>query len=82
MHWWYCISTITISNLYGFHHRIPIFADSKLCTNMPPFIEQLKKEDDVWHLVNFIQSLWPEELQPELVEKAPQEDKEETGEGN
>lgn len=43
-------------------------------TNMPPFVEQLKKEDDLWHLVNFIQSLWPEKLQPELVEEDKEED--------
>lgn len=49
-------------------------------TNMPPFAEQLKKEDDMWHLVNFIQSLWPDKLQPELVEEEKKED--ETGNGN
>ncbi len=48
-------------------------------TNMPPFVDQLKKDEDVWHLVNFIQSLWPDELQPELVKEEPKKD--ETGEG-
>ena len=43
-------------------------------TNMPPFVDQLKKEDDLWHLVNFIQSLWADELQPELVEEEKKED--------
>jgi putative copper resistance protein D len=43
-------------------------------TNMPPFLEQLPKEDDLWHLVNFIQSLWPEKLQPELVEEEKEEE--------
>jgi mono/diheme cytochrome c family protein len=33
---------------------------------MPPFKSQLSKEEDIWHLVNFIRSLWPEPLRPKL----------------
>lgn len=32
--------------------------------DMPPFKEQLKKEEDVWSMVNFIRSLWPEDKRP------------------
>ncbi len=27
--------------------------------SMPPFSFQIKDEQDIWHLVNFIRSLWP-----------------------
>ena len=52
-------------------------------TNMPAFLSQLSKEDDLWHLVNFTVSLWPKELQPELVEseKKKEEDGDATGDG-
>lgn len=33
---------------------------------MPPFKSQLQKEEDLWHLVNFIRSLWPESTRPKL----------------
>jgi len=33
---------------------------------MPPFKSQLQKEEDLWHLVNFIRSLWPEPMRPKL----------------
>jgi len=33
---------------------------------MPPFKTQLQKEEDLWHLVNFIRSLWPESMRPKL----------------
>lgn len=32
--------------------------------SMPSFKSQLDKPDDLWYLVNFIHSLWPEEAQP------------------
>ena len=35
---------------------------------MPPFKSQLDNEDDMWHMVNFIRSLWPEKLRPALQE--------------
>jgi mono/diheme cytochrome c family protein len=34
---------------------------------MPPFKTQVTAPDDLWHLVNFIRSLWPEERRPPLV---------------
>jgi mono/diheme cytochrome c family protein len=36
---------------------------------MPPFKSQLDKEEDLWHLVNFIHSLWPESARPQLQDK-------------
>ena len=33
---------------------------------MPAFKSQLQKEEDLWHLVNFIRSLWPESMRPKL----------------
>jgi hypothetical protein len=34
---------------------------------MPPFYsEKIENEEDIWHLVNFTQSLWPEALRPKL----------------
>lgn len=50
-------------------------------TNMPAFLDQLKKEEDLWHLTNFVVSLWPEDLQPELVEPEKQEKEDATGDG-
>jgi mono/diheme cytochrome c family protein len=43
--------------------------------SMPPFKLQIKKDDDMWYMANFIMSLWPKDKQPELVEQAN------TGEG-
>ncbi len=36
---------------------------------MPAFKSQVSKEEDIWHLVNFIRSLWPEAQRPPLEEK-------------
>jgi cytochrome c len=36
---------------------------------MPPFSKQFHKEEDLWHLVNFIRSLWPEPMRPKLQEE-------------
>jgi cbb3-type cytochrome c oxidase subunit III len=33
---------------------------------MPSFKAQFRKEEDLWHLVNFIRSLWPEPMRPKL----------------
>jgi len=33
---------------------------------MPSFKTAFAKEDDLWHLVNYIRSLWPDGMQPEL----------------
>jgi mono/diheme cytochrome c family protein len=38
---------------------------------MPPFADKIEKEDDMWHLVNFIRSLWPEPTRPKLAESQP-----------
>ena len=34
--------------------------------SMPSFKSEIDKEDDLWHLVNFIHSLWPPDVQPPL----------------
>lgn len=36
---------------------------------MPAFKDQIAKDEDMWHLVNFIRSLWPEGKKPALQEK-------------
>jgi mono/diheme cytochrome c family protein len=36
---------------------------------MPAFKSQLGSETDIWNLVNFIRSLWPEAMRPALVEE-------------
>ncbi len=33
---------------------------------MPPFKEKIEDEKDIWHMVNFIRSLWPEPARPKL----------------
>ena len=33
---------------------------------MPPFKSQIEKEEDIWNLVNFTRSLWPEAERREL----------------
>jgi mono/diheme cytochrome c family protein len=37
---------------------------------MPPFAEKVSKEEDLWHMVNYLRSLWPESARPKLVESA------------
>jgi len=34
--------------------------------SMPSFKTQFHKEEDLWHLVNFVRSLWPESVRPKL----------------
>jgi mono/diheme cytochrome c family protein len=35
--------------------------------DMPPFKTMFaKKEDDLWHMVNFVRSLWPEDIRPKV----------------
>jgi mono/diheme cytochrome c family protein len=36
--------------------------------SMPSFKSQIAQEEDIWHLVNFIMSLWPEDMRPPLHE--------------
>jgi mono/diheme cytochrome c family protein len=38
---------------------------------MPPYKTLIRKEEDLWHLVNFIRSLWPESQRPKLQEEKP-----------
>jgi mono/diheme cytochrome c family protein len=33
---------------------------------MPPFKAKIENEKDIWHMVNFIRSLWPEPARPKL----------------
>jgi cbb3-type cytochrome c oxidase subunit III len=37
---------------------------------MPAFQSQLASETDIWNLVNFIHSLWPESMRPALQDNA------------
>lgn len=46
---------------------------------MPPFKSQIQKEEDIWHLVNFIRSLWPEPMRPKLQEGKTSEPPREVG---
>ena len=38
---------------------------------MPPYKTLIRREEDLWHLVNFIRSLWPESQRPKLQEEKP-----------
>jgi cbb3-type cytochrome c oxidase subunit III len=35
---------------------------------MPSFKPQVPQEKDIWHLVNYIHSLWPDDMRPPLQE--------------
>jgi len=37
---------------------------------MPPFAEKVPKEEDLWHMVNYVRSLWPDSARPKLAESA------------
>ena len=37
---------------------------------MPPFKTQIAQEIDLWHLVNYLRSLWPDGKRPPVVEDA------------
>ncbi|HEX4950617.1 MAG TPA: c-type cytochrome [Blastocatellia bacterium] len=37
--------------------------------SMPPYKNQIQKTEDLWHLVNYIRSLWPEDQRPKLQEE-------------
>lgn len=41
---------------------------------MPPFKTQITPETELWHLVNFTRSLWPESQRPALQEDKPAEE--------
>src|SRR5580704_13869046 len=34
--------------------------------SMPPFAEKVTKEQDLWHLVNYLRDLWPDSARPKL----------------
>lgn len=36
---------------------------------MPPYKMLIRQEEDMWHVVNFVQSLWPSSMRPELQEE-------------
>lgn len=38
---------------------------------MPPFKSEVTEQDDLWHLVNFVRSLWPEGQRPPLAASQP-----------
>jgi mono/diheme cytochrome c family protein len=38
---------------------------------MPPFKFQIHQDEDLWNLVNYIRSLWPESTRPQLQEDPP-----------
>ncbi len=50
--------------------------------SMPSYKMQINKKEDVWHLVNFIQNLWPKSLRPELVEEARDQGEKPDGENS
>jgi mono/diheme cytochrome c family protein len=35
---------------------------------MPPFAADVSKSEDLWHMVNFVRSLWPDSARPKLTE--------------
>ena len=37
--------------------------------SMPAFKSQIRQEEDLWRMVNFIRSLWPEDSRPALQDK-------------
>jgi mono/diheme cytochrome c family protein len=41
---------------------------------MPTFKTQLK-EEDIWHLVNYIRSFWPDSMRPALQEGSAEKSK-------
>jgi len=38
-------------------------------SSMPAFKGQIRQQEDLWHMVNLIRSLWPESTRPPLQEK-------------
>ena len=39
--------------------------------SMPPFSDKIEKTEDLWHLTNYVRSLWPEAMRPKLQETKP-----------
>jgi len=48
---------------------------------MPPFSFHIKKEEEFWHLVNFVRSLWPESRRPKLQKESEKTDGAKEGAG-
>lgn len=48
--------------------------------NMPPYKMQIRREDDLWHMVNYIRSLWPKDKQPKLQEEKKESSEEDAEE--
>ena len=42
---------------------------------MPPFKAQISKEEEYWHLVNFIRNLWPDGVRPAVEPEKVQPEK-------
>jgi mono/diheme cytochrome c family protein len=36
--------------------------------SMPPFAEKVTKEEDLWDMVNYVRSLWPESARPKMTD--------------
>jgi mono/diheme cytochrome c family protein len=49
--------------------------------SMPPYKTEIKKENDMWHLVNFIRSLWPKDQRPQLQEEKKPESEDDSKPG-
>jgi mono/diheme cytochrome c family protein len=43
--------------------------------SMPSFRTQIKGDEELWHLVNFIESLWPESVRPKSQSSKPESSK-------
>jgi mono/diheme cytochrome c family protein len=39
---------------------------------MPPFADKVSKEEDLWHLVNYLRNLWPDSQRPKLEKSSTQ----------
>lgn len=41
---------------------------------MPPYKDHFRSEEEIWHVVNYIRSLWPESMRPELASDGTDEE--------
>ena len=46
---------------------------------MPPYKMLIRREEDMWHVVNFVQSLWPSSMRPQLQEEMEKDRSENEG---
>lgn len=42
--------------------------------SMPPYRTHFESDEQIWDVVNFVRSLWPESMRPELVEESAPRD--------